>query len=504
MSALRRVATRFGLIGMFALCSPSSDAAPSFARNWAAALRIDAKAVHDLIEANHPGPVNDLDPNFRRRSDASFATALRRAARVSDYSGYFWAMRAYIASFDDGHVQLDVDKPLPLPLRWPGFLTGFDDAGRQIVRTRADDAPVTIGAELLACDGVPAAELVATHVGAFVGRWQLASQRVANGGRLFLDAGNPFITRPSRCRFQIDGQSRDVELTWRTLAEVESRSRLDSTVVRADPPIEARILSNGARWFSMSDFNGYPESSTAKSLRSMIADMERDRAAILAAPAVILDLRGNGGGSSDWSVQIARVIWGASAVEAEDSDAEFVEWRASPANIAKLESYRQEFQSDDSSQELRDWASNAVNGMTAAYKNGQRLWREPNEPSAAVERISMVAPFRGRVYVLTDLGCASACLDAVDLWRALGAVQIGQETSADTFYMDLRADRLPSKVAVVAIPMKVYRGRKRGSNEPWIPVYRYMGDMRDTNAIEKWIAALQAQERTTRLNSQLH
>jgi hypothetical protein len=39
-------------------------------RDWAATLRADAHAYHDQIAANHPGPVNRLDPEFTERNDA--------------------------------------------------------------------------------------------------------------------------------------------------------------------------------------------------------------------------------------------------------------------------------------------------------------------------------------------------------------------------------------------------------------------------------------------------
>ena len=95
-----------------------------------------------------------------------------------------------------------------------------------------------------------------------------------------------------------------------------------------------------------------------------------------------------------------------------------------------------------------------------------------------------------RVYVLTDGTCASACLDAVDLWTALGAVPIGQETSADTLYMEVGEAKMPSGLASVGIPMKVYRGRARGSNVPITPRYAFTGDMRDTPALERWVTNL--------------
>jgi len=471
----------------------ATPAKPAPATDWAGALRNDARALHETIAINHPGPVNRLDPGFAERNDAGLALALGRAATVRDYPGYLWAMRAYVAGFDDGHVAFSItDQSVPLPTRWPGFLTGFDERGRQTVMTREDDAPVPLGAELASCDGIPAERLAARLVGAFYGRWMLASQRAWAGGRVFVHAGNPYVTRPRRCRFIVDGRARDVALEWRPLSDAALAERLGATTRRATPPIGARALADGTRWFSLSNFNSDPNGPAAKALVPLIAAMKRDRHAIAAAPRIVLDLRGNNGGSSDWSRQIAEVLWDKAAVAALPTGSTGVEWRASAANLATIEAVRTQFAgADAASPEMKQWAERTASGLRSTLAAGRPLWSDeeaPDAPSASPS--APTVPPTARVYVLTDLGCGSACLDAVDLWRALGAVQIGQETSADTLYMDVRRDALPSGIARVVVPMKVYRGRKRGSNVPWVPVHRYAGDMRDTPALERWVAKL--------------
>lgn len=65
-----------------------------------------------------------------------------------------------------------------------------------------------------------------------------------------------------------------------------------------------------------------------------------------------------------------------------------------------------------------------------------------------------------------------------------GMARAGVETSADSLYMDVRSQRLPSGLARIPVPMKVYRGRARGSNEPHVPDRRYARDMCDTSALE--------------------
>lgn len=134
----------------------------------------------------------------------------------------------------------------------------------------------------------------------------------------------------------------------------------------------------------------------------------------------------------------------------------------------------------------------AATGIAEAHAAGHALWREPDDlyHSPSTPHGSMVSPPTAPVYVLTDWSCGSACLDAVDLWKALGAIQVGQETSTDTLYMDVRQDALPGGRVRVNIPMKVYRGRHRESNEPQVPRFTYSGDMSDTARLETWIAGL--------------
>lgn len=57
--------------------------------------------------------------------------------------------------------------------------------------------------------------------------------------------------------------------------------------------------------------------------------------------------------------------------------------------------------------------------------------------------------------------------------------------------MDTRNPLLPSGLAQTAVPMKVYRGRARGNNEPQKPAYLIEGDMSDDAALLAAIRRLQ-------------
>lgn len=460
--------------------------------DWPALLRRDAQALHDDVAANHPGMVDRLNPAFARSNDAGLALALRRASQVRDYPGYWYALSGYVAGFDDGHMAI-APRPEapPLAARWPGFLTGFAPDGSQRVMSAAADSPVPLGAQLLACDGRRADALAAASVGAFRGLWNLAAVRQRAGGGLFLDRGNPFVRRLARCLFSVDGRRRHVDLVWRTLPEAEIAPRLADTSQRVAPPFGLRTLADGTRWFSMPSFNGSPSSEAGKALPALIAQLRAERGALAQAPAIVLDVRGNGGGSSDWSRQIAAVLWGEAAVRRAEVNQAHVEWRASPANLASLEEGLAERSTAAQSPEVIAWYTRAIAGIRGALAARRSLWREPDEdlvPAGPAEPSPQ--PLHAPVYMLTDGACGSACLDAADFWLKLGAVQIGRTTGADTLYMDVRQFVLPAGMTRAVVPMKVYRGRARGNNQPLVPVHAFTGDLRDTAAVERWMATL--------------
>lgn len=489
------------LLWLAALVAPAVLAAQDPApRDWSVTLRQDAQALHDDIAANHPGPVNRLDPGFRRRNDAQLGIALKRARDARTYADYFFALREYVSSFNDGHVSIGAFGNTPSDYRWPGFLTRYDARGRISVVFSDDPARLPVGARLLGCDGRSAEQYAKSTLGKMWGRWELASQRLNWGGLLFLDEGSRYIPHARTCRFAVQGRERKVALKWRPTAGKELRT-LDRAALppRLARDFQTRALDDGIRWYSIPSFDADPGTSAGKALPPMIAAMRAERLALAAAPGIVLDLRGNGGGSSDWSRQIAQALWGRAALAKLPLDRSYVEWRVSPANLDSIRrSYARQRQGAALSPEMRTWFETVISGLEAALGRGDRLWREPDEAPAR-EQISVreppPPPLHGPVYILTDSSCASACLDAVDLWRALAAIHVGQTTSADTLYMDVRQLRLPSGIGAVSMPMKVYRGRRRGSNQPAVPTYAFPGDVADTPSVEQWIGTLRPQRR---------
>ncbi|MDR6125923.1 hypothetical protein QE361_001505 [Sphingomonas sp. SORGH_AS802] len=461
-------------------------------RDWTAALRTDAIAMHDTIAANHPGPVNPADPGFEARNDAQLARALQRAPKAKSFADYFYAMQEYTASFDDGHLGYGVSGASPDEVRrWPGFLTRYDGNGEQSVFVTEPGSGVPLAARLLSCDGRNAIALGRERLGSRFGRWNLASQRELFGAMMFLDVGDTYVAPIRRCRFRAGGRTLDVNLQWRPPTE-DLYARYVFPVSRK-AEFDVRRLSDGTQWFSIPSFNSNPDSPAGQKLRELIAYLDTHAAEVRAAPAIVLDLRGNGGGSSDWSRQIAESLWGEGSLARHREAPMTVSWRASRDNLAAIrDSSAQQSQGSHLSADMTSWFRNTISGLERAIASGDPLWIVRPDHAAPDGRTAQLPAYRpdGPVFVVTDPACMSACLDAVDLWTRLGAITVGQETSADTLYMEVRNVPLPAGLGSFSLPMKVYSGRLRGSNQPLLPCHRFGGDITHTLALQNWVLTL--------------
>jgi hypothetical protein len=476
-------------------CAAAGQPAPQ--TDWAALLRQDAQALHDVYLRDHPGPVDEQNASFREWLERGFAQAMGRVPTAQSQGAYWWAMREYVAGFNDGHVFIEQTEVSPrLALSWPGFLTR-EVNGSHIVATRLDEAAApALGSSLVSCDGIAAAQLSADLVGRFRGRWNLASQHEAHGWRLFLDGGNPYVRRPTRCLFRDGARERSFELKWAPLTQQELDRRAGALMPAATPRVELRPFGRSGFWLALGSFSSDSGSEPFRALDALVESLNRERARLAAADVIVLDVRGNGGGSSAWGDRIAAAIWGEQNARAAKPQSMAVDWRSSEPNAAAIEAF-----GSQAGGRARMWASHVASGIRRALRERRPLWRETPVLGGFLGRLigggsqtRSIDPqrfhTRARVYALTDSGCASACLDAMDVWTRLGAVPIGRETSADSLYMEIRREALPAGLSVVSVPMKVYRGRPRQANQPFRPVHGFAGDMTDQAALEAWIARL--------------
>lgn len=464
-------------------------------RDYAMLLRQDATALRDAILDSHPGPRDTENPGFNALLDRSYRLAISRAKPGIGYREYYWAMAEFGNAFDDGHLgvtTIDSSYRHPWAFTWPGFVVALRDGAWRVVHSEGGTRPA-VGARLTGCDGKDVEAFAAERVGPLTGRWQLTATRVQNAPRLFLRSDNPWRVPATRCTFETGGKRIVHRLNW-TPIDAEQRGQLIAAAVgtRFGTGIGLTRHDDGSFWIDMGSFESDPQSEDGGKLSALVRTIEARHAELAAAPRLVFDLRGNNGGSSEWIARTARALWGKPWVDAKTWSPSETDYRVSDGNIANFREFAARIDPDDDP-ELARLVALLIAGMEGAKASGQPFWRfvDPQNPSGIRPPLPAGPdPVKARIFVLTDFGCASACLDAVDILTDLGATHVGQETGADTLYMEIREFDLPGGVMRAWLPTKVYRGRQRGSNVPAVPKHRWTGALSNTDGLRAWIASL--------------
>ena len=462
--------------------------------DWATTFQGDLQAARRIILESHPGPVDALNPGFGEWLDAGFEQQMALAKSIDSADAYVYAMQKFVGGFRDGHlgIRFDVDRGLP---RWPGFFATWRN-GTVVVHT-VDPAIISRLAEgdrLQSCDGQAGKTLIRQRVFDFHYNPALPANWVPAAARAFVDLGNPFVDVPKQCIFVRENQEIAIDLEWHEFSWDNRRGEYSAARGRTRPEVGLYVPEAGVYWLQASTF-GPNEAQVAK-----YKDAFRQlRDARSTAKLVVLDLRGNDGGSSMWADLFVEALWDALPDEDEE-DSEYVEWRVSEGNIAYWETVpsilRKQFGDSHSS---IVWSNHILRNLTTSLKDGQDLWREmpvdgeqdSEDAPTAEDSNPVTSGYEGTVVVLTDTTCGSACLDAMSLLTEVPqVVHVGSVTAADTQYMESRAAPLPSGLATLVIPIKVYRGRVRPDGGYFTPAIRYEGLHWTDEALRAWVLSL--------------
>lgn len=465
-------------VAVAALVAPAQAAV-----SWAETAGTDLKAIHDLIEANHPGPVDPENPHFREWLDKGYAKAAAEAKTAVSQADYERVLRAYVNGFRDGHVGAGLKTP-PSQVHW----TGFSVYGRSVDDIRVlyaePDAGVKAGDRLIACDGKSLDALMAERTDRYW--WNAAiphTRTLALGHLFFQDAADPLPTLKS-CTFA----SGKVVLAWRDEAVASVRSK--QAPGRSSSSALRLTKLDGVWVLSLPTFNLQSEAAVA-AFNAVLQDIAAHRSELATGP-VVIDVRGNGGGSSTWGDKIAVALWGPEWVgrihKMSDGTLDF---RASPDNLARIDAHIATFTAREGAQSHMVQSLTRIRqGIAAALERHQPLARFDDK----VEPVGdpPANPMQGKVYFLTDNACGSACLDFADIVLKIpGVTHVGLPTYADSLYMDADKKILPSGLSILQYPMKVYRHRARKNNEYYVPKALWTGGpMTDDAAVIAWVKSL--------------
>lgn len=450
---------------------------PATLQDWRLAALRDIEAGYRVTLDNHAGARDPHNPAFLANLGAAKAHGLALAAKVTNGSGYLAALLGFTNRIHDGHagVYPAIDFDTVQAAEWPGFVAAWRG---ELYVYKAEEGAASAGERIVSCDGVPVRRLIEDKVFAFMGRSDEEGQWWDHAHDLFRDWGNPFAPRPQRCVFEANGRQDERALRWRTMPQSATSWWYDS--VRGAPlPLGLSEPRPNLFWVAMPSFN--PNEQERKAYRELYRQVQAGRERLLGADAVVIDLRANGGGSSLWSLDFAKALWGEDRVarrRAAYGARTEVWYRASPGNIAYFQKMAQE-KTAQGETAVAEIVNAYAQNLLAARSAGQDYYISKNDaPPPALDPMADQpgdpAPFTRPTYVIVPGDCASACLDAIDYFKLFPNTKlVGAPSSADSTYMEVRVEQLPGGLARVIVPTKLYVHRPRGNGafyRPDIPV----------------------------------
>ena len=458
-------------IGIAAGNAAAADAPPPAqdASHWQAMAQADLDAVHAIVLSSHPGAIDEQNPDFRIWMEQGYREAKGLLPRARNYDDMLSVVRFYVIGFEDGHLHYSDharnDKSVTT-LGWSLSLAGTEYR----VAAAASEWPGALpppGAKLLECDGRSADSILDTDIAPFVDRRKLPGLRAK--------LAEAFVIQPlsgaelEQCRFATAaGEKLSIPVLYREMP-LEEAIPFAHPADRASHRENSFTFENGVLWISAPDFALSKDE--ADSLEAMLKRVR----ALKNVRAIVFDARGNGGGDSSVGDRIFESATGGldfGRRNLERLPKTTAQWRVSDLSIATVsQTHQSAVELYGAQGEESKWSRALLDELKAARAAGRSWVEQPGGGGYRIDRAEMarrhgrLAKFRGKVLLVTDSACASACLDFADEIRLVpGSVHVGEPTSADAVYIDTGWSPMPSGNPLV-MPLKVWRNRLRGNNE---------------------------------------
>lgn len=457
---------------------------------WKTIATQDLEEIKRAIGENHPGIVDDKNPYFKKWFEKGSQEALKSAENTSTFEEYSILIQKFINGFKDAHLYfyLTVEQKT---VNWPGFLVAFR-GNKFLVHSVSDKSSFKVLPKkndvLVSCNEKPAASLMKENVFPYFGNEDLPADWTKFAPNLLLDFNNPYLQMPKTCEFLNAGR---VTLSWQTIKNAKMNDPLASAAFGAPQEFSFREVKPGIHWISIPTFDSNGGHVVAlKFYIDKVADLKQSN-------AIVFDVRGNKGGSSEWGAQFIEKLYGKevlSFVENSQTKDEYVEYRVSPGNMNHFEKILPRL-NEQYGKESRfaKYFTEVVEGIKTEMKAGKPMFKSAHDEHDNKQKPKSMpnTDVSAKIFLLTDGHCVSACLGFADRLLAIpGVVHIGSPTSAETNYMEVRDIDLPSGIGILSLATKVYRNRPRGHNQFYSPKHMWDGDMNDTPALEKWLIGL--------------
>lgn len=444
------------------------------ASDWQQLTLIDLHTMHDILIKNTPQYYEKYRP-FMEWLETGLDRSLQLATKVNTKAAYFYTLSYYANGFNNGHIKVTLNNE-QFTYKYASLLATYLNGYYLVshVEQNKTDLP-PLGAKIINCDNEPVDKLVEKDIIAFSFTPKLEASYRNAANNLFFDS-NPLRYYPKNCIFEFQGKKFSRPIHWNVISKKDAQNI--KALYHKQYEFLLKPFDSHGLWIAIPTL--YPLDNQRKFLEMLVSMAPKYRN----FDPIVLDVRGNHGGNSSWAKHILERIYGkeyAQPILAEQSERQL--FRVTPSNIAKLKSVAQ----------LYPDLNKDVVKLENAQKKGIKMFTFGQKQNVFTQTTKL-SNFHNHIYFLTDHNCFSSCLDFADYISLLpNTTHIGLTTNADSPYTENNNIIFPSGVNFMFT--MTHDLRTRGENIPYIPKYKYDGDISNTKALMQWVQNLYTQNK---------
>lgn len=289
-----------GLVLLGGAIAPAQSPQPDRERMAADLWQLAAEASKEWAYAEDRRARGEVD--LPQLAEAFVA----RLPAVADEAAFVGLLREFVAAMKDGHAFVRWDGKERLPFRrWPFTVvdTGDGLVVDEVLATWTDEpAALQRGDVLLAVDGVPIGDVIDAVARRTPASTDASRRQWALRAAVYGDAD------PRRYQVQrADGKVVEVKA---------AAAAAHSSPAAGTAPWSSRMLADGIGYVRVTTFAHHDAKAWAETpaagrdglLAQAVADLRATIARVAAARALVLDLRGNGGGTDLLAMEVAAVF----------------------------------------------------------------------------------------------------------------------------------------------------------------------------------------------------
>lgn len=417
----------------------------------------DLKFIHRQLAENSANVRYSTET--ARQADAALEAGISAADNCKGETDYIRGIKKYVASYHDPHLTVSLN---PAGLKGTGLV--FKKLNDRYfigdkISGMASPGNVAAGDELVSCRSKTPLNILENEILPFESYFdkEAALYKYARSGwSLRYDVNDGEETS---CEFRRGSKTFEARLRWQPVSG-DALLRIKESFAKR--PIYAFERIDGAAWVTFASFD--PKGPEETRLLIEFVDGAKQ---LRGEKKIVLDLRGNGGGNSDWGDRWLRNLIGYVPKAAGRT----LIW-TSKDNTGYYESFAEKYSAEGglSAEDKKGWAEFATCLKSKAdsfLECGLKLessGAEPVQPTG----------FKGRIILLTDAGCFSSCEDFTLTLRLTGAMrQAGLATDASAPFGDVRFGvKTPSGLAKLNFPQAVFliEGQGQGPLKPDIRI----------------------------------